>query len=106
MRPYYTDYVRHALRFYVKHFKESTPSERVPQSFKSEADKSNWLACHKVLKALPENERRVLARLYGTPENFVSRVYETCRTEGGTPEELWDRIRRIERKIARRRGLL
>lgn len=100
MRPYYTEYVRHAMRFYAKY------PNAAPQNFRSNADRQNWNACHKVVRRLPEKERLALLRLYQETGDFADCVYETSRASRKELDGVWEEIRRIERKIARRRGLL
>ena len=45
-KPFYSDYVRHAMRFYSRNLSQ-------PQ-FKNEVDKLNWLACDKTIKEYSE----------------------------------------------------
>lgn len=98
-RTYYTDYVRHALRFYARNHKAQP-------SFRSEADKSNWLACHSVLGRYNDNERNILISIYSGHDTLADEVYNTCKKYNVEQSGIWDMMKEFERKIAHRRGLI
>ncbi len=43
MRPYYAEYVKHAMRYYSKSILNASSEQ---PRFKTESDKKNWFACH------------------------------------------------------------
>ena len=47
LKPYYSEFVRHCLRYYIKTLDEGKGGHPV---FRSEADLANWSACYHVLK--------------------------------------------------------
>ena len=97
-RPFYSEYVRHALRFYTRNL--SKPR------FKSDVDKNNWFACESVLKAYSEVEREILAMVYGGYDTLSDNVYETAKKYNINQAIIWDTMKDVEKKIAKKRGLL
>ena len=98
MKPYYSDYVRHALRFYTRNLSQPR--------FKSDVDKNNWFACKSVIEKYSDQDRILLIAIYGGHDTLADNVYETAKTYGGSQGVLWDMMKEIERKIAKKRGLL
>ena len=97
-KPYYSDYVRHCLRFYTRNLDLA--------HFKSEADKSNWLACASVLKTYEEKDRTILIEIYSGYDTLADNVYEVSKKHNVNQAPLWDMMKELERKIARKRGLM
>lgn len=98
-RPFYSEYVRHCLRFYTRNL---CP----PRFFKSEADKTNWFACASVLKGYSDKDRDILVAVYGGYDTLPDNVYETAKKHNIDQNMIWDMMKDVERKIARRRGLM
>lgn len=97
-RPFYSEYVRHALRFYTRNY--SRPR------FKSEVDKNNWYACANVLKDYSERDRGIIVAVYGSYDTLGDNVYETAKKFNVDQSIIWDMMKDVERKIAKRRGLM
>ena len=97
-RPFYCEYIRHALRFYSRHLDQT--------QFKSEADKSNWLACKEVLGDLSENDRSIIISIYSGFDTLSDNIYEVAQRRNINQSVIWDLTKEVERKIARKRGLL
>lgn len=97
-RPFYSEYVRHCLRFYTRN--RSLPD------FKSEADKNNWYACAVVLKGCTDRDRDILIEVYSGFDTLSDNVYETAKKYNIEQAVIWDLMKAIERKIAKRRGLM
>ena len=97
-RPYYSEYVRHALRFYTRNLSLTR--------FKSDADKNNWHACDSIIKNCPDIDREVLVAVYGGYDTLSDNVYETAKKYGINQALIWDLMKDVERKIAKRRGLM
>lgn len=98
-RTYYTDYVRHALRFYTRNCK-SQPK------FKSEADKSNWLSCQSVLGKYSDIEIDILISVYSGYDTLPDEVFNTSKKYHIHQNVIWDMMKDCEHKIAKRRGLI
>lgn len=97
-RPFYSEYVRHALRFYTRNLKAL--------SFNTKVDKENWMACHISFKGYSDRERDMLISVYGGYDTLADNVYETARKHDIDQSVIWDMMKEFERKIAKRRGLM
>ena len=97
-RPFYSDYVRHALRFYTRNLRLS--------QFKSAVDKNNWDACKVSLVSFSERDRDILIAVYSGYDTLADNVYETAKKHGINQSIIWDMMKDVERKIAMNRGLL
>ena len=97
-RTYYTDYVRHALRFYTRH--------NTQPSFKSDVDKSNWLSCQSVFKKYSKKDVDILMSIYSGYDTLADEVYNACKKHNIEQNQVWDMMKDVERKIARKRGLI
>jgi hypothetical protein len=98
-RPFYSEYVRHCLRFYTRNLEK-------PPFFKSDADKDNWLSCAAVLKDYADKDREVLITVYSGYDTLADNVYEIAKKLGINQAIIWDMMKDVERKIAKRRGLM
>ena len=97
-RPFYSEYVRHCLRFYTRN--------RALPTFKSEADKNNWYACATVLKGCTDRDRDIIFEVYSGFDTLADNVYEVSKKYDIEQAIIWDLMKAIERKIAKRRGLM
>ena len=97
-RPFYSDYVRHALRFYTRNLHRT--------SFKSEADRTNWVACADVIRDYSMRDRDIIVTVYGEYDTLSDNVYETAKKYGIHQNIIWDMMKDVERKIAKQRGLM
>lgn len=97
-RPFYSDYVRHALRFYTRHLQ--TPK------FKTEADHDNWYACHNVLKDYSDRDHNIIIAVYSGYDTLADNVYETAKEFGINQNIIWDIMKDFERKVAQARKLI
>lgn len=97
-RPFYSEYVRHCLRFYSRNLYLSR--------FKSEVDRNNWFACAYILKGYSDRDNGILVEVYGGHDTLSDNVYETAKKYSVDQNIIWDMMKDVERKIAKRRGLL
>lgn len=97
-KSYYTEYVRHALRFYTRNLLMSR--------FKSEADKDNWYACANVIKAYSDQNRDIIIKVYSGYDTLSDNVFEAARRYNVNQSVVWDLMKEVEHKIAKRRGLI
>ena len=93
-RSFYSAYIEHCMRFYARYKK--------PEFFRSDADKKNWLACDNALKNFSAEDRERILILYREGDN----VYYLAKKENINQDALWKLIGDLERKIAKRRGLI
>lgn len=98
-RTYYTDYVRHALRFYSRN------CDKQP-TFNTDVDKDNWMSCHSVLKNYNDTEKGMLVSVYSGYDTLPDEVYNTSKKYNIDQNIIWDLMKDVERKIARRRRLI
>ena len=97
-RPFYSEYVKHCLRFYTRNLSQP--------HFKSEVDKSNWFACASVIKCYSDIDRDILVAVYSGYDTLADNVYEIAKRYNVNQNVVWDMMKEVERRIARKRGLL
>lgn len=98
-RPYYSEYVKHALRFYTRNLSP------VP-TFKTEADKNNWYSCLITLKGCSDLQRNIIIDVYSGYDTLADNVYEASKKYDVNQSVIWDLMKVVERKVAKRRGLM
>ena len=97
-RPFYTEYVRHMLRFYTRNLSLT--------DFKSEVDRRNWYTCHDVLKQYSSRDTAILIYVYSSFDTLPDNVYNISIAHNIHQNIVWDMMKELERKLAIRRGLL
>ena len=97
-KPFYTDYVRHALRFYSRNL--------TPPLFKKKVDRDNWLACHLVIDDYSARDKDILVYVYGSYDTLADNVYEMAKKYSINQNIIWDMMKEFERKIAVKRDLI
>jgi len=97
-KPFYSDYVRHAMRFYSRNLQIAY--------FKSEVDKINWLSCHKAIGVFSERDKEILISVYQGFDTLPDNVYEVAKKYNIDQNIIWDMMKDLERKIAKRRKLI
>ena len=97
-KPFYTDYVRHALRFYARNL--------YPQRFKKDVDKDNWYACHDVISKYSDRDKDILAYVYGSYDTLGDNVYAMAKKYSINQNIIWDMMKEFEREIAVERKLI
>ena len=103
MKPYYSEYVRHCLRYYIKTLDEGLGGHPI---FKTEADKANWSACYQVLKDYSDNNMDIIAEIYRPGDTIADKIYQLAKVKRVPQDNIWGLINATERKIAKKRGLL
>ena len=98
-KTFYSDYVRHALRFYSRNIDK-------PVKFRSDVDKANWLSCFGAMKHLSQQEKDMLISVYSGFDTLPDEVYNTSKKYNINQNIIWDLMKGIERKIAQNRGLI
>lgn len=99
-RCYYTDYVNHAVRFYL-----TTPDTLMTEG-KRKADILNWMAVQAVFHALRDDDRQVLTEVYRTHHRLTEGVRIYCDKTGTDEQKIWFMITKVSAAIARKRGLV
>ena len=103
MRPYYSEFVRHCLRYYVKTLDEGLGGHPI---FRSEADKQNWSACYEVLKDYSQFNMDIISEVYRPGDTIADKIYMLSNTKRVPQDTIWNLVNTTERKIAKKRGLL
>lgn len=99
-RCYYTDYVNHAVRFYL-----STP-DTLKMDGKRKADVENWIAVQTVFHCLGADDRKTIEEIYRSHFRLPEGVRMYCEKTGADAQKIWVLITRVSAAIARRRGLV
>lgn len=97
MRSYYSDFVTHCMKFYVRY-----PDPK----FKSEAEKKNWYACQNALKDCSDTERDMIVAVYANGDTISDSVYQAAKKFKVKQDVIWNLLNDLERKVAKRRGLM
>lgn len=103
LKPYYSEFVRHCLRYYIKTLDEGKGGHPI---FRTEADKENWSACYNVLKDYSQENMDIISEIYRPGDTIPDKIYLLAKTRGVSQDRFWNLINTIERKIAKKRGLL
>lgn len=103
MKPYYSEYVAHCLRYYIKTLDEGLGGHPI---FKSEADKANWSACCSVLKNYSEDDMELISYIYRPGDTIPDKIYALAKSKGVPQDTIWSLINTVERRVAKRRGLI
>lgn len=93
----YTDYIKHAMRFYSRY-----PNR---QHFKNNVDESNWKACYEVIQTYSDRDRDILVYVYGSYDTISDNVYTMSEKYQIDQTIIWDLMREFEQKVAIERGL-
>ena len=93
----YSEYVRRALCFYSRHLHKSV--------FNNKVDKSNWYACHNVLKTYSDRDKDILVYVYGAFDTVGDNVYAMANKHHIHQNSIWEMMEELERQVAIERGL-
>lgn len=96
-KPCYTEYVRHAIRFYARY-----PDKT---KFKSKVDEANWTACRNVIEDYHSVDKNILTYVYGSRDTIGDNVYAMANKHQIHQNIIWDMMKEFERRVAIERGL-
>lgn len=96
MKAFYSDYVRHCMRFYARH-----PHPK----YRGDVDKENWIACDNALKGFSAEDRELILSIYRDGETIPDNIRCLCAKHNLQPDAVWKLLDDVERKVAKRRGL-
>lgn len=97
-RTFYSDYVRHCLRFYSRN--------PIKPHFNTKADEENWYACHRALERYSERDKGIIIRVFALHDTLADNVYEVAKAYDIDQNIIWDMLKEFERVVARKRGLI
>lgn len=98
IKQYYSDYVRHALRFYSRNLENPV--------FRCIATEKNWIACDTVLDKYFPKYKEVLISVYQSFDTMGDNVYETAKKYNLPQDCIWTMMGNLEKLIAQERGLI
>ena len=97
MKRFYSDYVRHCIRFYIKY----------PNCIHMDSTNiDNWTACDKAFSAFSENDKSLFRDIYTDGKNTEYIMLKYSKDNGIALEDLQKKCSTLERMIARIRGLI
>ena len=96
-KPSYSDYIRHAIRFYSRYTQK--------RNFKNEVERANWWACYNVIKSYSNRDGDILTYVYGAFDTLGDNVYAMAKKYDIDQNIIWDMMKEFERKVAIERGL-
>lgn len=96
-KPCYSEYVRHAIRFYSRYLDKTT--------FKNKVDEANWYACRNVIRDYSLRDKYILTYVYGAMDTIGDNVYAMANKYNIHQNIIWDMMKDFERKVAIERGL-
>ena len=99
-RCYYTDYVNHAIRFFL------TTPETLKMDGKRKADVDNWIAVQTVFHCLGADDRKTVEEIYRLHYRVPEGVRMYCEKTGADEKKIWVLITKTSAAIAKRRGLV
>ena len=94
-RPYYCDFASHALREWAKGYKPTT-----------EARALNRQAVIRAVKALGETECSLLCDIYASHLPIKNAVPQIAFRYSWNENDVWDLLRRTEKRVAKEAGIL
>ena len=97
-RPFYSEYVRHCMRFYSRN-----PNK---PRFNTEVDKSNWYACYRAIENYSDRDTDILIRVYRMYDTLADNVYEVAKLYCIDQNIIWDMLKEFEHSVAKKRGLI
>ena len=95
--PTYTQYVRHAMRFYSRY--------QNIKEFRCETDRANWEACHRAMQEYSPVSKNIFLYVYGERDTLEDNVYIASKQYELPQDSIWDLMRRFEHTVAVERGL-
>jgi hypothetical protein len=102
-KPFYADYVNHALRFYARNVQSG---DVVRLKFKSEVDELNWRSVNRVLHNLPELDKYIIIEVFGRGDTLADNIYEVSKELAINQDLVWTLVSKVTNKIAKDRRLI
>lgn len=99
-RCYYSDYVNHAIRFYL------TCPDTLQTAGKRKADILNWMSVQAVFHRLKDEDKAALKEIYQADHKVSEGVRMYCERTGTDATKMWVLITKVSAAIAKGRGLV
>lgn len=101
MRPHYTEYVRHCLRFYV-----TTMDIGTTPRFDNEVEKNNWAACYHATKNMSPKNLEIIKEIYSPGDTIPDKIYHLSKQMKVPQGEISVMLGKLEKDVAKKRGLI
>jgi hypothetical protein len=98
IKKHYSDYVRHALRYYTRNLENPV--------FKCLVSQQNWLVCHSVINRYFSEHKEVLIAVYQPFDTMGDNVYQASKKHNIPQDNIWSMMADLEKLIAQERGLI
>ncbi len=102
-KAYYSEFVRHCLRHYVKTLDEGKGGHPI---FTNDAERANWSACYNVLKDYSDKDMDIISQLYSPGDTIADRIFMLSQAKRVSQGAFWNLVGTTEKKIAKARGLI
>ena len=99
VKKHYSDYVRHALRFYAR-------NQNSPMCNKSLATQQDWNACNIVLSGHFTEHKELLLSVYLPFDTMADNVYDAAKKFNIPQDNIWAMMADLEKRVAIERGLI
>ena len=96
MKNYYSDYVGHMMRQYLKMKDEETSDDILSQ---------NVEVCRTVVNRLPEAEKTIILQVYAD-KILANSINIVSEQNGIRSQNVWMIVKNFEREVAKERGLI
>lgn len=96
-KPCYSDYIRHAIRFYARYTNI--------KCFKTCVDRDNWWACNNAIESYSDRDKDILLYVYGAFDTIGDNVYAMANKYHIHQNIIWDMMKEFEKNVAIERGL-
>lgn len=103
MRPYYSEFVRHCLRYYIKTLEDGHGGHPV---FGSDAERENWKACYHATKNMSPKNLEIIKEIYRPGDTIPDKIYNLSNALKVPQVDISHMIGKLEREVAKRRGLI
>lgn len=97
MKPWFSRYAEHALRYYVWF------NTREVAVHKTKAEERLYEAAQKAVNSYSEEDQKIISNIYGTRGDTNEIIRST---PGKAPREIWSMLRSVERATAANGGLI
>lgn len=98
-KPYYTEYVNHMLRFFVRNMERT--------EFKNDVDERNWLACYDVMASMPDDDYELVVAVFKDRyETMLDAVVGAANKFDIPVAKVWAVLNATSTKVARAAKLI
>ena len=98
MKAFYSDYVRHCMRYCMRY-----PQ---PATFRTDVDRYNWIACKTALEKYQGKEAEIIATIYKEKGAMADNICKLSEQYSISQDSLWGLISSFEKRVAKLRRLI